>query len=134
MIRLSQIFCTSLRMELPLKYKNTRNNNGNIFTVLGALKSLPCFPLDVDVNDILNYLTDDLLRKCRKKAITNKQDCLSTRLLIVAFHEVSIKYESQLKTHMTLLDISTNHNVGSPRSLHFKFSQIIYLFKAFIML
>ena len=58
---------------------------------------------------------------------------MSTRLLIVTFHEIAIKYESELKTLKTLL-ISTNHNVGSPRYLHFKFCQMIYLFKTFIML
>ena len=55
-------------------------------------------------------------------------------LLIVTFHEVAMKYESKLKTQLILLDISTNHNVGSPRSLHFKVCQMIYLSKMFIML
>ena len=54
------------------KYKNTRNNNDNIFILQGALKSLFCFPLDIDVNENLNYRTKYLLRKCRKKAIANK--------------------------------------------------------------
>ena len=57
---------------IPWKYKNTRNNNDNIFIVLGAMKSLLCFPLNIDVNDNLNYRTKYLLRKCRKKAIANK--------------------------------------------------------------
>ena len=113
--------------------KNTRNNYSNFFIVLGALKSLLCFPLDIDVNDILNQSTN-LLRKWRKKVIASKQDCLSTRLLIITFHEIAIKYESELKTQLVLWDISTNHNVGSPRSLHFKFCQMIYLFRTFIML
>ena len=56
------------------------------------------------------------------------------RLLVVTFHEIVIKYESELKTQLVLLEISTNHNVESPRSLHFTFCQIIYLFKVFIML
>ena len=56
------------------------------------------------------------------------------RILIVTFYEIAINYESQLKTQLTLLDISTNHSVGSPRSLHFKFCQMIYLFKTFIIL
>ena len=38
------------------------------------------------------------------------------RLLIETFHEIAIKYESELKTQFILLDISTNHKVGSPRS------------------
>ena len=47
-------------------------------------------------------------------------------LFIVKFHETAIKYE--LKTPLVLLDIPTNHNVGSWRSLHFKFChKIIYL-------
>ena len=55
------------------------------------------------------------------------------RLLIVTFHETAIKYESDLKTQFVLKDISTNHNVGSLRSFHLKFCQMIYLFKTFIM-
>ena len=47
------------------------------------------------------------------------------RLLIVTFHEIVIKYESELKTQLVLLEISTNHNVESPRSLHVKL--FIYL-------
>ena len=35
----------------PQKYKNAKNKNSNIFIILGALKSSPCFPLDIDVND-----------------------------------------------------------------------------------
>ena len=114
--------------------KNTRNNYSTIFIVLGALKSLLCFPLDTGINDILNFRTNYLLRKCRKKEIANKYDYFNTRLLIVTFHEITIKYESELKIQFVLLDISTNHNVGFPRSLHLKFCQIIYLFKTFIML
>ena len=49
-------------------------------------------------------------------------------LFIVTFHETAIKYESELKTPLVLLDIPTNHNVGSWRSLQFKFChKIIYL-------
>ena len=92
------------------------------------------FPLDIDVNDILNYRTNYLLRICRKKAIANKWDCLSTHLLIVTFHEIVIKYEPELKTQLVLLDISTNYNMGSPRSLPFKFCQMICLFNTFILL
>ena len=56
------------------------------------------------------------------------------RLLIVTFHEIAMKYESELKTQLILLDISTNHNMELLRSLHLKFCQMIYLFKTFIML
>ena len=59
---------------------------------------------------------------------------MKTRLLIVTFHEIAIKYQSELKTRFVLLDISSTHNVGSPRSLLLKFCQMIYLFKTFIML
>ena len=120
--------------ETPQKYKNTRNNYSNIFIVLCPLKSLLYFHLDIDVNDILNYRTNYLLCKCRKKAIANKQDSLITRLLIVTFHEIAINYESELKTQLVLLDISTNHIVGLPRFLRFRFCQMIYLLKTFIML
>ena len=105
-----------------------------IFIVMGVLKSFLSFPLDIDVNDILNYRTNYLLRICRKKAIANKWDCLSTHLLIVTFHEIVIKYEPELKTQLVLLDISTNYNMGSPRSLPFKFCQMICLFNTFILL
>ena len=46
-------------------------------------------------------------------------------LLIVTFHEIAIKYESELKTQLVLLDISTNHNVGLPKYLHLKFCQMM---------
>ena len=114
-------------MYYTQKYKNTRNNYSNIFIVLGALKSLLCFPLNIDVHDILDYCTNYLLRKSHKKAIVNKQDCLSTRLLIVKFHKIVIKYESELETQLVLSEISTKHNVRLPRSFHFKFCQMIYL-------
>ena len=55
-------------------------------------------------------------------------------LLIVTFHEIAIKYESELKSQFVILDIPLNHNMGLPRSLHLKFCQIVYLFKMFIML
>ena len=56
------------------------------------------------------------------------------RLLIVTFHEIAIKDESELETQLILMDISTNHNMGFPRSLPFKFFEMIYLSKTFIML
>ena len=55
-------------------------------------------------------------------------------VLIVTFHEIVTKYDSELKTQLVLSNISTNHNVKSPRSLHSKFCQMIYLFKTFLML
>ena len=59
---------------------------------------------------------------------------MSTRVLIVIFHEIAIKwYESELQNQLVLLDISTYHNVGSPWSLHFKFCRMIYLFNTFNM-
>ena len=98
------------------------------------MKPLRYLPLDIDINDILNYRTNYLLRESREKAIVNKQDCWSPHLSSVTFHEIAIKYESDLKTQLVLLDISANQNVGSPRSLRFKFCQMIYQFNAFIML
>ena len=56
------------------------------------------------------------------------------RLLIVTFHGIAIKYESELKAQLALLGISTNHNVESSKSLHFTFREIIDLFKTFIIL
>ena len=105
---------------LPQKYENIRNSYSNMFIVLGALKSLLSFPLDIDVNDISNSRTNYLLLKCRKKAIANKQNRLNTHLLIATFHQIAIKYESELKIQFILLDDSTNHNVGSLRSLHLR--------------
>ena len=58
-----------------------------MFIVLGALKSLLCFPLDIDVNDILNNHTN-CLRKYSKKAIASKKDFIRTYLLTVTFHEM----------------------------------------------
>ena len=101
------------------------NNYSTILILLDTFKSLFCFLLDIGINDILNYRTNHLQHKCRKKAIASKQDCLSTRLLMAIFHEITIK------TQLVLLNTSTNHNVGSPRSLHFKFCQMIYLFNTF---
>ena len=72
LIKFQQKKFSNYLYTLPWKYKNTRNNYSNMFIVLGALKSLLCFPLDVDVNDILNRRTNYLLRQCRKKAIANK--------------------------------------------------------------
>ena len=37
------------------------------FIALGVLKSLLCFPLNINIDDISIYRTDYLLRKCRKK-------------------------------------------------------------------
>ena len=38
------------------------------------------------------------------------------RFLIVTFHEIAIKYESELKTQLVLSGISTNNSLGSPTS------------------
>ena len=116
-------------MYLKQKYKNPRNNYSHIFIVLDALKSLLCFPLGINVNEPLNYRMKYSLRKCCKKVITNKQDYLSTHVLILTFHEIA-----ELKNQLVLLDISTTHNLESPWSLRFKFYQMIYLFKKFIMI
>ena len=121
-------------MYLKQKYKNTRNNYSHIFIVLDALKSLLCFPLGIDANDTLNYRIKYSLRKCCKKVITNKQDYLSTRVLILTFRETAINYQPELKTQLVLLDISTTHNLESSWSLCFKFCQMIYLLKTFIMI
>ena len=62
----------SIFEHLTHRNTKTQHNYSNIFIVLGVLKSLLCFPLGIDVNDILNYHTKYLLRKSRKKAIANK--------------------------------------------------------------
>ena len=43
------------------------NNYNNIFIVEGALQSLSYFPLNINVNDILNYSANYLIRKRLKK-------------------------------------------------------------------
>ena len=57
-------------------HRNTKpqgiTTDSNVFIILGALKSVLCFLLDIDVNGILNYPTNYLQRKCRKKAMANK--------------------------------------------------------------
>ena len=98
-----------------------------------ALKLLLCFPLDNDFNDILNYWTNSLLRKC-KKAIAKNQDCLWKHHFIAIFHEIVIKCVTELKTQLVWLDISTNHKLGLPVSLYFIFCQMIHLFNAVTML
>ena len=55
-------FLKSATSVLSWKWKNTKNNYNEIITLLGALKSLPFFILDIEVNDILNYRTNYLLR------------------------------------------------------------------------
>ena len=57
---------------MQIYHRNIKTQGINIFIVEGKLKSLPRFPLDIDVNDILNYRTNCLLRKCLKKVIANK--------------------------------------------------------------
>ena len=66
------LFTTLVKYVFFYLYVSAWNNYSNIFIVLGALKSLFSFPLDIDVNDMLNSRTNYLLRKCRKKAIANK--------------------------------------------------------------
>ena len=50
-------------IEIIYHISYTRNNYSNICIVLGALKLLLCFSLDIDINDTLNYRTNYLLRK-----------------------------------------------------------------------
>ena len=50
-------------------------------------------------------------------------------ILIVSCHYIAIYYESESKTQLVLLEMLTNCNAESTRSLHFKFCQIIVLWK-----
>ena len=63
------------------------------------MKSLTCFPLDTDLNNILNYRTNtSLLLQYRKKAIANKQDYWSYCVLIITIREIAITYELHIKS------------------------------------
>ena len=106
-------------IEIIYHISYTRNNYSNICIVLGALKLLLCFSLDIDINDILNYRTNYLLRKKQSQI----KDSLSTRLL------VAIK--TRLFFANCFLDNSTNHNLGPSRSLHFKFCQMTSCYEWF---
>ena len=55
-----------------LHHRNIKKSKNKHINTFIALKSLPCFPLDIDFNDNFNYRTNCLLRKCRKKAIAKK--------------------------------------------------------------
>ena len=59
----------------PKKYKNTKNNYENVFFVDGELKSLSCFPLNIDLHDILNY-------------------CINYFILVALFLEIAMNYGS----------------------------------------
>lgn len=113
---------------ISYKYKKTGNNYSNMYILQNTLKSLLRFPLNIE------YLSTYLRHKSCKKAIANKESCLSKRFLIVTFYEIALKYVSELKNRSVLLDILTNHNVGFARPLHLKFCHLIYQFKTFIML
>ena len=58
-------FQNNPKFQLIVNYR--KNNYNTIFMVLGGLKSLLSFPLDINFNDIPCYCTNYLLRKCRKK-------------------------------------------------------------------
>ena len=107
-----------------------RNNNSNIFIVLDALKSLFCFSLNIDVNDILKYL---LMFYLNEQSPINRSGWACT--FSWNCNKIWVRVENSLfQYYYLLLEISENHNVGLLSSLHFKFGQIIYLFKTFIML
>ena len=44
------------------------NNYNNIFIAEDALKSLRYFPINIKVNDVLNYRPNYLIHKCQKNA------------------------------------------------------------------
>ena len=78
----------------------TKNNYNNIFIVLGALKSLACFPLDINVNRNSWFKTNQVLCKFCKQEISNKQDCWSKCIVILKFYEITIICDSQLRTQL----------------------------------
>ena len=93
-------FIFTFFVELFVFFRAQRNKNkmniyGNIFIVEGALKLLLSFPLDIDVNDILNYRKNYLLCKCHKKAIANEWDCRSTCILFPVFRKTEINCKSR---------------------------------------
>ena len=54
---IKMIRCNSKSTHPNHRNIKTQGLTSNVFIVLGALKSLLSFPLDIDVNDILNYCT-----------------------------------------------------------------------------
>ena len=97
------------------------------------MKSLPSFFCDIDVNYIVNYRTNYLLYKCRKKVTGNKWDGSSMSILIIKLFGIAINYESQLKIQLIFVDIFADQNLGLPRFIDFQIYQTIYLFMTFIM-
>ena len=88
------------------------------------------FTEDINLNEILNYCANYLLRKCRK-AVGNKWDHWNTCIILsITFHEIALSYKSQLKPHLIYFGILGDHNFVCRGSfLHFVILQIMYLFK-----
>ena len=75
------------------------------------------FTEDINVNEILNYCANNLLRKCRK-AVGNKWDYWNTCIILsITFHEIALSYKSQLKPHLIYFGILGDHNLGLSRVL-----------------
>ena len=75
-----------------------------MFIVEGELKLLLCFPLNVGINDIINYRTNYLLRGCRRKVIANKLECCIMCSLIESFREIALNHGSDLNKQFIFLD------------------------------
>ena len=117
-----------MNIEIP------KHEEHNIFNALGSLKSLHCFPLNIDVNYNLKYRMNHMLHKCLTSGIEDKYGYWSKRNLVVPFHEILVNHESQLNTSVDVFRYFANHNLRSPKPLYFQTWKIFYLLKTFITL
>ena len=97
--------------------------NGHIHKVVSTLINV--VKLDVENNNVvhINVEIDNVDSTLFNNV--NFNDSLSTRILIVTFYEIAIKYESELKTQQVLLDISTNQAKINWKSFECVFSYIL---------
>ena len=97
--------------------------NGRIHKVVSTLINV--VKLDVENNNVvhINVEIDNVDSTLFNNV--NFNDSLSTRILIVTFYEIAIKYESELKTQQVLLDISTNQAKINWKSFECVFSYIL---------
>ena len=85
------------------KYKNKRKNYSYFFIALGGWKPLPCFPLDTDINDILNYPQTICYVNVKKNR--SNMGLLGHVHFDCNIHEISINYDSQLVTLLRIFQV-----------------------------
>ena len=97
--------------------------NGRIHKVVSTLINV--VKLDVENNNVVHITAEINNVDSTLFNDVNFNDSLSTRILIVTFYEIAIKYESELKTQQVLLDISTNQAKINQKSFECVFSYIL---------